>query len=83
VRPEEIKYLEFITKYVYGRKTPIVEVYNQFSKILLGKIVYCPEWRTYVFEPEKRTKFHVGCQKQITEFNETLNKMRKEKVGGY
>ena len=76
-------YIEFQTNFVKGRKTPIITVINRFSNIKLGEIVYDPAWRTYVFEPEPKTKFSEGCQGQMFNFTQSINKMRKEGTNGY
>lgn len=76
-------YLEFQTNFIAGRKTPIITVINRFSNIKLGEIVYCPAWRSYVFEPGPKTKFSEGCQGQMFDFTKSINKMRREKQNGY
>ena len=57
----ESKYLIFEKQMVVGRKTPIYMIYSKSDETPLGRIIFWPAWRKYVFEPTDNTIFDSNC----------------------
>ena len=78
----ESKYLIFEKQIVAGRKTPIYIIYSKADEMPLGRIIFWPAWRKYVFEPMDSTIFDSGCLSDIlnklteatTEWKDSLKK---------
>lgn len=59
------------------RKTRIFNIYNRSSREIIGKILWNPGWRCYVFDPCYRTVWSSGClQEIITIMNELMEEWR-------
>ena len=60
------------------RKTKVFFIYNK-EEVLLGKIVFRPGWRKYVFQPEPETVWDDQCLNDIINALNTLTaEWRKE-----
>ncbi len=58
------KYLVFIKKQLFGRKTPTYTVENKSGEYL-GLITFNPAWRKFVFNPASDTIFDAACLSDI------------------
>ena len=62
------EYLIFKGKVIEGRKTPVYFIYSkQDLDFELGKILFYPAWRKFVFEPANETLFDTKCLADIQE----------------
>ena len=61
---EDSKYLVFIKKQLFGRKTPTYTIKNKSGEYL-GLITFNPAWRKFVFNPAPDTIFDAACLSDI------------------
>jgi hypothetical protein len=71
----ESKYLIFDRQTVAGRKTPIFVIYSKSDETPLGRIIFWPAWRKYVFEPMDSTIYDAAC---LTDILAMLNEATTE-----
>ena len=71
------EYLRIEPRKVEGRKTLVFTVWSSRQGSVLGRIVFRPGWRQYVFEPEYATVWSAGCMAAVEAKLDQLNAARR------
>lgn len=74
-----MSYLSFIEMKDDKRITKQFYIFNVASGVIIGYIVFFPQWRKYVLVPEERTKviFDSKCLLEIIKFLDKVNQERQ------
>ncbi|MDV3594171.1 hypothetical protein CMU87_17010 [Elizabethkingia anophelis] len=65
-------------QYPFEGKTKRFMIHNSVNKSILGRVLYYPQWRKYVFVPIDGVIFDSKCLIEIYEFLDNENNERKE-----
>lgn len=77
---EETEHLRFeYTGDSKSGKTKLVDVWSIDSQSFLGEIRWYGHWRKYVFYPEYKILYDIGCMRTISDFIDKIMEDRKVK----
>lgn len=77
-----MSYLKFTEMKDNNRKTKQFYISNTVNEVVIGYIVFFPQWRKYIFTPEERTPaiYDSKCLLEIVDFLNKINQERSEEL---